>query len=152
MEQQNINLELDLRHWLKENVDKKARIQWIEPGKYGSSIGAPDCYVHLGHEKVGIETKYFVEKRRGIMCKVRPVQRRWHHIAYQGGTKCAILAAVVGVNGEKFIILIRGDKVPKRDYADDESSGCKNGKLEMSIVTKENLNRLLFDDSWGFWD
>ena len=144
--------ELDLRHWLKANLDRRASIQWIEPGKYGSSIGVPDCYVTLDGNKVGLELKYFTEKKRGILCKVRPIQRRWHHIAYEEGTKCAVLAVVDTLHRDQIIILIRGDKVPKRDYADDPSSGCANGKLDMDIVTQLNLNELLFALSYGFWD
>ena len=149
MQVKDIKDELGLRHWLKEHLTTKARIQWVEPSIYGSSIGSPDCHIYMCSEKISLELKYWEEKRRGILCKVRPVQRRWHHVNFASGVLCGVLACVETKSSNKYIILVRGDHVPKRDYADDPDSGCYGGKLDYEVVDEVSLNTFLF--TTGFW-
>ena len=142
----DIHNESDLRTWLTENVSPKVSIQWVEPGRYGSTIGAADAHLSCGTLAVSLELKIWETTRRGIKCVMRPIQRRWHHMSMRSGKRTAILAHIK--NGQ--IILVRGDHIPLRDYADDARSGCKDGSLEHSTVFTD-LNRLLFDESYEFW-
>jgi hypothetical protein len=139
--------ETELREWLRDNIDSNVTIQWIEPGRYGSSIGAADCNLKCGQNIVSIELKIWEEKRTGIQCKMRPVQRRWHHVSMRNGSRTAVLASIIYRHR---IILVRGDHVPLRDYASNKASGCPGGDLMFSSVFMD-LSRLLFDESYGFW-
>ena len=156
-----IENETDLRHWLRDNIGPKISIQWIEPSKYGSSIGQPDCTISYGTTKISLELKVWDLTRNGIRCKMRPVQRRWHHVNNRNGTLTAVLAYVK----DQYIILVRGDHVPLRDYASDPNSGCKGGHLIYRIIyydydddylsyynKKLNLKNCLFNNEHNFWD
>lgn len=145
----NIHVEADLRKWLGDVCrQNKIAIQWVEPGPYGSSIGAPDAHLTFKGQSVSLELKRFkVTVAKGICCTLRPVQRRWHHVNYNNGTKCAVLAEL----DTEAVILIRGDHVPLRDYACYPNSGCEDGKLRwMPIVCGEQIADL-FDSDAGFW-
>jgi hypothetical protein len=137
--------ELQLRHWLAEQLSPPITIQWIEPGRYGSSIGAADCNVKCGLVLVSLELKIWETTKKGVKCKMRPVQRRWHHVSMRKGQRTAVLASV-----GNYIILVRGDHVPLRDYAIDKNSGVEDGELIFVSIFMD-LDRYLFDESYGFW-
>lgn len=141
----NINDELDLRHWFKKEIGLQVQIQWVEPAKYGSTVGVPDCYANCGSAKVGIELKIWERTKNGIKCKMRPIQRRWHHMNMKSGGRSAVLAHV-----HQQFILVRGDHIPLRDYASHKDSGCSDGQLMYETIFMD-LPRLLFDESYGFW-
>jgi hypothetical protein len=139
----DIKSELDLRHWLAEY--KKFKIDWVEPGLYGSSMGAPDCKVHYYDWIISLELKIFVQNKYGIKCSVRPSQRRWHYQHMRTGGRSAILAFVFGSHKTSSdcdkLILIRGDNIPWRDYASHPESHCKDGRLNYRLVGN------MFDDN-----
>ena len=162
---QSIKEELDLRHWLSDELspDKPngLRLEWIEPGRYGSSEGAPDCKITVHRQTISLELKHLYMKSKGIEWKVRPVQRRWHHMGAKFGNRSALLASLDNGTGFIQLLLIRGDRIPLRDYASDPSSGCVNGKAiydilqggktdERGFMTYEiqHLKRLLFTDTY----
>lgn len=136
-----IGCELDLRHWLRDRVGESGRkytVKWIEPSKWGSSVGQPDCRLTCGRESVDVELKHLYLKTKGIEWKVRPVQRRYHHMGMREGRRSALLASVEMKKGLVILILIRGDKIPLRDYASHPDSGCANGREEYDWLGKEN--------------
>lgn len=122
----DIHSETDLRNWLTTNTDRS--IEWIEPGRFGSSEGLPDCKF----EGVGLELKYLEQTRKGIKWKVRPAQRRYHHMNVLKGGHSALLAFTDKTHE---LLLVRGDHIPLRDYAVDKESGCAHG-----LVILEKIN------------
>lgn len=136
----SIEVELNLRHWLRDaaalwntnNVDQVG-IEWIEPA-FGSSPGIPDCRIVFKKKSVEIELKHLNMKKRGIEWKIRPLQRRYHVMGAKEGKRTAILSTV-NYCGRNNLILIRGDRVPLRDYEDIEDSG---GKVNYQIIEGDN--------------
>jgi hypothetical protein len=157
MQINDICSENDLRTWLTEQSEMIRGIQldWVEPGKYGSTMGQPDVNLKIGGTTIGLELKYLLTTRKGIKFTVRPVQRRYHHMTVKRGGKSALLAIEAGPVNKLF--LVRGDKIPLRDYVSDPDSGCKGG-LEYWLVgvsdadhkTINNLIRILFKST--FWE
>jgi hypothetical protein len=146
-----MDVERDLRKWLRDNIENNVTVQWIEPGKYGSTMGAADCNLKCGQSVVSVELKIWKENRNGIKCEMRPIQRRFHHISMKKGARTAVLAHVSGsILYSPRTILVRGDHVPLRDYASHKDSGCPNGQLIYSTIFMD-FTRLLFDESYGFW-
>lgn len=148
--------ELQLRHWLFENLSRAVDIQWVEPGRYGSTVGAPDCNVKKDGRTVSLELKVWKRTRKGIKCEMRPVQRRWHHMTMRRrhtetkfGSLCAVLFNIYGTSE---VYLLRGDRVPLRDYATNKSSGCIDGELRITRISNDNdIESLLFDEMSTFW-
>jgi hypothetical protein len=127
-----INTETNLREWLTDNIHfskGRLRLEWIEQLYHARSVGLPDVNIHRGNESVGVELKYLLMTRNGIKWTVRPAQRRYHHMHARTGGKSAILAYVPAT---KSLILVRGNNVPRRDYANHPDSGCKNGEVDTS--------------------
>jgi hypothetical protein len=132
---ENIKSETDLRNWLTEWVGEccgRVTIEWVEPSLYGSSVGAPDCKIKSEGISVGLELKYLECTRKGIKWKVRPAQRRYHHMGMRSGQKSALLAWIKQTSK---LVLVRGDHIPLRDYSTDKESGCAHG-----LVIMEELN------------
>jgi hypothetical protein len=150
----DITSENDLRSWLKEHHMKGVTFQWVEPSPLiGSAVGAADVIMKLDDQKVDVELKYLVRKIRGIKFTLRPSQRRFHHSSMRKGGHTALLFIEAGV---KRLWIIRGDKVPLRDYASDPDSGCVNGVADMwplvgfdDSATIMQLRNILFDRA--FW-
>jgi hypothetical protein len=140
--------ETELRQWLTDSLSPKTNIQWVEPGRYGSTMGAADCILKQKATSVYLELKVWEEKRRGIKCEMRPIQRRWHRVTYRHNSRCAVL---VNLKGTDINFLIRGDHVPLRDYSSDPESGCKNGVLIFTYVMSFDVEDILFDDGYAFW-
>lgn len=142
-------VENELRKWLADTCWPLLDVQWVEPGRYGSTQGAADAIVRDGVMDVALELKIWERKRRGIKCVMRPVQRQWHHKMMRRGNKCAVL---FNVKDTDEIYLLRGDRVPWRDYADDQYSRCVDGQLRLTVV-QDDFQQLLFnnDDRYHFW-
>lgn len=138
MQIQQVKAEDNLRKWLSGQVANwnlfhgdKVRHDWIEPA-FGSSMGIPDCALQYQGQTWAIELKHWYRLRDGVQYKVRPVQRRYHHINYNAGKKCLIMATVVTASYNE-LVLIRGDNVPLRDYCVMQGSGCNQG-IKQTIV------------------
>jgi hypothetical protein len=125
---QNITSESNLREWLRESrFAGGIKLQWVEPGLYGSTMGAAD--VIIKRDDIGIQTelKYLHRNSHGIKFTVRPVQRRFHHMSMKhGGQTCLLFV----LSDTKQMFVVRGDRIPLRDYASDKASGCANGKVD----------------------
>jgi hypothetical protein len=126
MKHQNIKSETDLRDWLKEHCPSLINLQWVEPGLYGSTIGAGDVIMKRDGVKIDLELKHLDHTRKGTRFDIRPAQRRFHRMSMKRGAKTALLATE-RVNDFLRIFLIRGDHIPLRPYASDPDSGCPNG-------------------------
>jgi hypothetical protein len=160
MQLENINGEGDLRRWLGAQLKLLAGVNyhWIEPNiLLGSTVGAPDIEVGFDNKKIGLELKYLEVKRKGIKWTVRPVQRQYHHSLARRGGRSAILA-IVNDKNENTLILVRGDKVPLRDYSSHPQSGCIDGKCDITRILPEIDDKetvlttleLLFSEE--YWD
>jgi hypothetical protein len=137
---ENIVDEGGLRHWLRDNC--RLQLEWVEPSKYGSSVGAPDVKITHGSDVVGLELKCLTRTRKGIKWTVRPAQRRYHRMTALHGGRSAVLASI---DGE--LVLVRGGDVPLRDYASDPDSGCPNGEVAtFGVRTMPELEELLFGE------
>jgi hypothetical protein len=146
----NINDETDLREWLGEwaYFMKDVEIQWVEPAKYGSTTGVADAIVKCGNARVDLELKYLYKTRNGIKFTLRPAQRRYHRMTMLRGGQTSVLGIE---NSTKRLFLVRGDKVPLRDYSMDAHS--KTGPDEEITVTvsgASHLRELLFYDN-TYW-
>jgi hypothetical protein len=160
MKLEDISSETDLRHWLTDNIGEcegRLKLEWIEPAKYGSTIGAPDCKIKYDDKSVGLELKYLLSTKKGIKWTVRPAQRRYHHMLALHNGRSALLAYVVA---KQELYLIRGDHIPLRDYATDKESGCRHGLVQMEHLDYFSIDRdkqaifrlenMLFEDT--FWE
>jgi hypothetical protein len=152
----DIESESGLRAWLREfhhHMDD-VELQWVEPSvMLGSSVGAADVIMKHGDLKIDVELKYLHPHRRGVKFTLRPSQRRFHHSSMRRGAKTALLYVESKTNG---LYLVRGDKIPLRDYASDPDSGCAQGKVDqcrVDVFTDKgsigNMAFILFDPS--FW-
>jgi hypothetical protein len=146
----NVKGETDLREWLGEwaEIMKDVSIQWVEPAKFGSTTGAADAIVKCGNARVDLELKYLYRTRNGIKFTLRPSQRRYHRMTMIRGGRTSVLGIE---NGSKRLFLVRGDKVPLRDYASDKDS--QTGPDEAITVTvsgASHLYGLLFHDN-NYW-
>jgi hypothetical protein len=157
---QNILSEGDLREWLRDYAKScSVSLQWVEPTLRGSTIGAPDVIMKADGVEIPIELKVLVRMRKGIKFTVRPAQRRWHHMGMKKGNKSALLFIEMSSNNKLW--LVRGDKIPLRDYAAHPDSGCENGICSMWHITQSDwaladkrgmseLKDLLFNNE-PFW-
>lgn len=135
---QDIREEQDLRQWLAEqvnrwnekNVDKIGHI-WIEPA-FGSSVGVSDAHLDFMGQTYGVELKHFKVEARGVHYKIRPVQRRYNVMGVRNGKRLLVLASVEWSDGNQ-LVMIRGDKVPLRDYEYMDGSGCEEGIQQTTI-------------------
>jgi hypothetical protein len=150
----------DLRKWLSEHAPHvKVALQWVEPSLYGSSIGAPDVIMAHGVDiPVSVELKVLMRMTKGIKFTVRPAQRRWHHMGMRTGRRSALLFIELASNNKLW--LMRGDKIPLRDYASHPDSGCELGLSDMwqvnalkinDLSCMEYLKSLLFIHESKFW-
>lgn len=128
--------ESDLRKWLKEHWP--GTIDWIEPGR-GSGIGYPDCNLNMRSRRLPTELKVWHWKPRGLHCKMRPAQIRYHMLeAAKHDRRTAIIAAWLDPPRKTNIYLLPGcwcpltpvDKlVPQKSVfiasADDKNAGDK---------------------------
>jgi hypothetical protein len=153
---QNINSENDLRSWLHDVAPlmKYIQLQWIEPSLYGSTVGAGDLIMKMGDNKVDVELKYLFRTTKGTKFTLRPAQRRFHHSSMRRGGKTCLLYVLATLTRQMF--LVRGDRLPLRDYASNVDSGCENGKLDSWPVcgsTNEDLAYHLVHILFGqdFW-
>jgi hypothetical protein len=112
-----------------------------------------------GSEKVDVELKYLERTRKGTKFTLRPSQRRFHHISMKNKIKTSLLA-VERVNDRNILFLVRGDHIPLRDYASDPDSGCANGEVIRTIISRNGNDRdainklkmLLFFDMMRYWE
>jgi hypothetical protein len=105
VEIQDINEEQDLRQWLAESVIDWNRYHadrightWIEPA-FGSSIGASDAGLSYLGIDYGVELKHFQVTSKGVLYKIRPVQRSFNVMGVRNGKRLLILATVTVVDG-----------------------------------------------------
>lgn len=142
VEIRDIREEQHLRQWLSEqvntynnkNVEKVDHI-WIEPA-FGSSVGVPDASLSFRGLSYGVELKHFEVNSKGVLYKIRPVQRRFHVMGVRNGKRLLVLATVAQPSGNQ-LVMIRGDRLPLRDYAFMEGSGCEEGIVQTVISTLE---------------
>ena len=158
MKLKDILSEGDLRQWLRTQAPRVGiDLQWVEPALYGSSVGAPDVIMkHSVDVPISIELKILLQMKKGIKFTLRPAQRRWHHM----GKKYSALL-FVELNTVNKLWLVRGDKIPLRDYASHKDSGCKDGICDMWIINRVDtfsdesvmryLKFLLFGVESHFW-
>jgi hypothetical protein len=164
---EDIASESDLRDWLRTNIhycNGRLKLDWVEPSIYGSTVGQSDVNIISGYEKIGVELKYLLTTRKGIKWTLRPAQRRYHHMHMKKGGKSALLAYIPA---EGDLRLVRGDKIPLRNYISDPGSGYENEMWESTIAAlswkvnmfsvrpDENailqMERYLFDHA-NFWE
>jgi hypothetical protein len=146
----NVNDETDLREWLGEwaYFMKDVEIQWVEPSKFGSTTGAADAIVKCGNARVDLELKYLYKTRNGIKFTLRPSQRRYHRMTMLHGGQTSVLGIE---NSTKRLFLVRGDKVPLRDYAmDAHSKTGSDEQITVTITGTYHLRELLFHDK-TYW-
>jgi hypothetical protein len=160
MKLENINSEGNLRRWFGDILKGLAGVthKWVEPNTLlGSAIGAPDIDVGFDRKKVGLELKYLYVLRKGIKWTVRPAQRSYHHMLARRGGRSALLA-IVNDKNINTLILVRGDKIPLRDYASHPSSGCIDGRCDITRILPETDDRetvltmleiLFSEEYWG---
>jgi hypothetical protein len=141
MKLENVTSEGDLRNWLTDQIfecEGRLGLEWIEPARFGSTIGAPDCKIKYGIESIGVELKYLLSTKKGIKWAVRPAQRRYHHmLAFHGGRSALLVFAAA----KRELHLVRGDHVPLRDYATDPQSGCAHGLVIMERLDFMSIDR-----------
>jgi hypothetical protein len=152
----NINSETDLRSWLREVAPmmKGVTLQWVEPSLYGSTIGAGDVIMKKNDIKIDVELKYLHKTIKGTKVTLRPAQRRFHHSSMRRGNKTCLLYVLATTARQMF--LVRGDKIPLRDYSSHPDSGCIGGKLDtwpICCATNEELAFQLTHILFGqdFW-
>jgi hypothetical protein len=145
----------DLRNWFKEQMQKQPNygIEWVEPNVFlGATTGSADCIIKHYTKSIPLELKHLELKTKGIEWKFRPVQRRWHHMGMRKGQRSAALCTS-DIRYNIVPILIRGDRIPLRDYESDEGSGCEFSKaIYTSLAVGEpitNLLSLIFGEE--FW-
>jgi hypothetical protein len=146
MQIMDIKDEGDLRKWLGEHIKEtcgRVQIEWIEPAKYGSSIGSPDCKLKSEAQTIGLELKYLTATKNGIKWMVRPAQRRYHHLNALKNGRSALLAFIDEPKGhvKKRIVLVRGDHIPLRNYASDPNSGCNSIEAKMTDISYFSLDQ-----------
>jgi hypothetical protein len=142
----DIKNEGDMRTWVGAQLKllKGISIEWVEPNTlHGSSIGLPDLNIKFESKKVSVELKYLFVTRKGIKWKVRPVQRRFHHITAKAGGRSALLCVISDAGNS--LVVVRGDKVPLRDYASDKDSGCPNGKADIVVLEESSETTIMLD-------
>jgi len=157
MNVQDIKSEQNLRDWLGSEVinwnragNKKVGLDWIEP-TFGSSMGISDCAITYSGATFGVELKHLYARRDGAVCyKIRPVQRRYNFMGVKAGRKLLLFASVAK-GGTIELVLIRGDKLPLRDYCHMEGSGCET-HLEQVILRLttpfSHFLRTITDNDW----
>jgi hypothetical protein len=163
MKLSNVENENDVRKWLSQHLKvlKGVSYQWIEPNvMLGSTMGAPDINIKFDRRTVGLELKFLEVTNKGIKWTVRPVQRRYHHMLARAGGRSALMGIVH--DELNTLILVRGDKIPLRDYASHPDSGCPNGKASIVHIGNDLDNEqdmvltmleLLFSEEfWKFKD
>ena len=134
-----------LREWIRENSKPLGiGLQWVEPNIHGSSVGAPDVIMKCDGVEIPIELKLLLRMKKGIKFTLRPSQRRYHHMGMKKGQKSALLF-VEGSSNNK-LWLVRGDKIPLRDYPTHPASGCEDGKCDMFLVSqsKSDINIMMY--------
>lgn len=101
--------EKDLRKWLRAELPEN-QIKWIEPAR-GSSIGFPDVVISKGTMSWPVELKHWKFSTKGLMCKMRPAQIRYHIMAHRNGQRTAILFACCSG-----LFMIPGGRCPRSMY------------------------------------
>lgn len=139
---QEISSEQNLREWTTQEVGiwnannlAKVTLDWIEP-TFGSSMGISDASIGYNGNTFGFELKHLYERKAGVCYKIRPVQRRFNVMGFKSGKKLLIFASVVSEDKTE-LVLIRGDKVPLRDYCYMDGSNCKYG-ITQTVVPHLN--------------
>lgn len=109
--------EKDLRRKLRKVLGDDCK--WVEPN-VRSTIGAgvPDCLIKVGRKEIPVELKYWEVTKKGLNCKMRPSQIRYHVMGHKSGKKSAILFAtdVIGSAGEFHMSLVPNSKCPHAPY------------------------------------
>lgn len=149
MEISAISSEQDLRQWLSEQVktwnknhQEKVGHVWIEPG-FGSTNGIPDASLSFRSLEYGVELKHFKVTAKGVCYKIRPVQRRYNVMGVRNGKRLFVLATIDRTNYNE-LVMIRGDKVPLRDYCCELGSGCETS-ISQTIIPHEFAFRFMLE-------
>lgn len=107
-------IEADLRRWLKAVWGPG--LNWVEQAS-GGTVGFPDVVLNLPSGQLPVELKMWRETKRGIACKVRPAQIRYHRLTAQDGGKSALLVGVDGIDKQQYeIFVLPGWAVPHSTY------------------------------------
>jgi len=144
--------ESDLRRKIKKvfGVDLK----WVEPNVRNTvGAGIPDCEIKIGKTNIPIELKYWKMTKKGLDCKMRPAQIRYHVMGSRDGKKSAILFAsdVIGSAGEFYMCLVPNSKCPKYPYKLHAKDFRLVGFLcDDNKAVKQNIISTLLDRE--FWE
>lgn len=110
--------EVKLRYWMKELLGDD--LSWVEPTR-GSIIGRPDALVTMPDKtKLPIELKIWKITKKGLECKMRPAQIRYHYMSWlKKREKTAICYAVDCPIDGWLIFVLNGRYVPQDKYKHD---------------------------------
>jgi hypothetical protein len=110
-----------LEHHVREAVRRMwagdpLGLSWVEQAR-GSTAGTPDVTIPLPRpwHDVPTELKLWRRTSKGLECKVRPAQRRWHTLQNRGGNRTAFIIGQER-NGTLMLSAFAGHLVPMEDY------------------------------------
>ena len=157
-------LERELR-WLVKAVFSGVELVWTEAA-HGATYGQPDVSVPVPaknvnssiyktrretHWRLPIELKVWKQTRKGIECKLRPAQIRYHTIEAMSKRKSAIIAAVDG-SEQIDLLVIPGHACPRTKYPEGGIRGKRiaNVKAMSPDELRCKLENLFNAESfWG---
>jgi hypothetical protein len=144
--------EQELRDWVRKAF--RGEVEWIAHGR-GGTVGLADCLIVIDAKgaQLPLELKVWELKTRGLCCKIRPVQRRYHIMASRNGTRTAFLVAIPSTaDPDTFgLYMFSGKRTPLRDYPSPVVSLVKIGTSADDIAAvKRKLLATVHNRS--FWE
>lgn len=107
-------LETHLRGWVKDVLGDL--LSWVEPGR-GVSVGVPDALVQLPDKsKIPVELKLWEVKSKGLECKMRPAQIRYHFMHSHKKQGPTAICYLVAIENEWKVFVLHGRDVPQDRY------------------------------------
>ena len=148
--------EATVRKWLKKVWAPGGDVLWTEAAR-GGTVGLPDATIRVPSNDedwdLPIELKFWERTRKGVNCKLRPAQIRYHRKSAVAGRKTALLIGtpVQSSNGgDVAYFLLPGKYAPVVNYPDMlpwvlVGHECTN----VNVVFKRMVD---FLNSEKFWD
>lgn len=91
-------------------------LHWVEPGR-GYSVGVPDCEVRLpDYRLIPVELKLWEFKTKGLECKMRPAQIRYHFMHAHKNKGPTAICYLVKIDELWKVYLLNGRYVPQDRY------------------------------------